>query len=78
MAADGKHLSGSCLCGLVTYDVPDAFEYALYCHCSDCRRTTGAAAKPFAGIGSQHLHIVQGADRLMRHGDGTHTPSRAL
>ena len=45
-----RHLTGSCLCGAVRYEVADAFEYAANCHCSKCRRTTGAACKPFAGI----------------------------
>jgi hypothetical protein len=63
-----RDLRGSCLCGAVTYTVPDAFEYALYCHCSNCRRATGAAAKPFAGIRSDRLAVTQGEDRMMRYG----------
>jgi hypothetical protein len=63
-----RDLRGSCLCGAVAYVVPDAFEYALYCHCSNCRRATGAAAKPFAGIRSDRLSVTQGEDRMMRYG----------
>lgn len=62
-------LRGSCLCGLVAYQVPDRFEYSLYCHCSDCRRATGAAAKPFAGIRSDHLTLVSGEGHTIRYGD---------
>ena len=54
---DQKRLRGSCLCGLVTYEVPDAFEYSLICHCSQCRRATGASSKPFAGIPMTELTI---------------------
>ena len=43
-------LTGRCYCGAVEYRVPDEFLYAMNCHCSNCRRTTGAAFKPFAGI----------------------------
>ena len=43
-------LTGKCFCSAVEYSVPDAFVYAMNCHCSNCRRTTGSAFKPFAGI----------------------------
>jgi hypothetical protein len=68
--ATEQTLRGSCLCGLVTYEVPDSFDYSLYCHCSNCRRATGAAAKPFAGIKSDRLTFMSGGDRVMRYGNG--------
>jgi hypothetical protein len=43
----------------------DAFLYAANCHCSNCRRTTGSAFKPFAGIERSKLAITKGADALM-------------
>jgi hypothetical protein len=58
-----------CLCGAVRYRVADAFRYALNCHCSKCRRATGSAFKPFAGIERERLRIVTGADQLLRFGD---------
>jgi hypothetical protein len=69
-----RMLRGKCLCGELEYAVEDAFRYALNCHCSDCRRTTGSAFKPFAGIEREKLVLVRGAGRLMRVGDeaGSH------
>ncbi len=68
-----RRLSGGCLCGAVRYLVDDAFRYAVNCHCSNCRRATGSAFKPFAGIGSEHLELTAGADSLMRYGgDAAH------
>jgi hypothetical protein len=64
-----RALSGRCLCGTVRYEVEDQFRYALNCHCSNCRRTTGAAFKPFAGIERGKLRIAGGADRLLIYGD---------
>jgi len=49
--------------------VADAFRYAAYCHCSNCRRTTGSAFKPFAGIERAKLAVVEGQDRLLICGD---------
>jgi len=57
----------------VSYSVTDAFDYAMNCHCSQCRRTTGSAFKPFAGIARRELDITQGADAVLRYGsDETH------
>jgi hypothetical protein len=55
----------------VQYAVEDAFEYAMNCHCSHCRRTTGSAFKPFAGIKREKLRLTAGADALLVYGDET-------
>ena len=60
-----RSLAGKCLCGAVHYAVADEFVYAANCHCSNCRRTTGSAFKPFAGIGRNRLRIIKGEDNLM-------------
>jgi hypothetical protein len=60
-----RALAGKCLCGAVHYAVQDEFVYAANCHCSNCRRTTGSAFKPFAGIARDKLDLVKGADKLM-------------
>lgn len=61
-------LRGSCLCGDCTYEVDDSFVYAFICHCSQCRRATGAASKPFAGIATEALRL-NAPERLLRYGD---------
>jgi hypothetical protein len=66
-----RMLAGKCLCGAVRYEVADAFRYALNCHCSNCRRATGSAFKPFAGIERDKLTVVQGTDALRLYGDAT-------
>jgi hypothetical protein len=62
-------LAGKCLCGAVRYSVPDEFRYALNCHCSNCRRATGSAFKPFAGIERSKLSITAGEDALLIFGE---------
>ncbi|MCP1911091.1 GFA family protein [Bradyrhizobium sp. 33ap4] len=62
-------LTGECFCRDVRYEVADAFAYALNCHCSNCRRTTGSAFKPFAGIARDKFTVVSGADELLIYGD---------
>jgi hypothetical protein len=64
----GRMLAGRCLCGAVEYAVADEFAYAANCHCSNCRRATGSAFKPFASIERDKLHITRGVDKLMMFG----------
>ena len=59
-----KRLNGSCLCGEVRYTVDDEFKYALICHCSQCRRATGSAFKPFGGIERAKLKVTSGAIKI--------------
>ncbi|WP_027057071.1 GFA family protein [Mesorhizobium loti] len=65
----GHKLAGKCLCGAVQYAVADEFVYAANCHCSNCRRSTGSAFKPFAGIERAKLSLTNGARDLMIFGD---------
>lgn len=67
--ASSRVLAGKCFCGEVQYAVTDAFEYAANCHCSGCRRATGSAFKPFAGIPRAKLRITSGANNMTIFGD---------
>jgi hypothetical protein len=67
--ASDRTLAGKCFCGAVHYAVADEFAYALNCHCSNCRRTTGSAFKPFAGIQREKLVFTKGEQCLMIFGD---------
>jgi hypothetical protein len=69
--SNARMLAGECFCGAVRYAVADAFAYALNCHCSNCRRTTGSAFKPFAGIARDKLRVTGGDNDLMIYGDQT-------
>jgi hypothetical protein len=68
---NARILVGECYCRTVGYAVVDAFEYAANCHCSNCRRTTGSAFKPFAGIARGKFRITRGDDTLTIYGDET-------
>lgn len=70
-ATSPRALNGGCLCGAVRYQVADAFEYAMNCHCSQCRRATGAAYKPFAGIARDQLKLARDDAPVLIHGDAT-------
>lgn len=65
----GRRLAGRCFCGAVHYEVADQFAYAANCHCSNCRRTTGSAFKPFAGIEREKFVVTKGEEARMIFGD---------
>lgn len=67
--SNARILAGECFCRTVRYAVADQFAYAMNCHCSNCRRTTGAAFKPFAGIARGRLNVTRGEDAIMTYGD---------
>ena len=67
--ANDHTLAGKCFCGALHYLVADEFAYAANCHCSNCRRTTGSAFKPFAGIPREKLTVTKGEDSRMIFGD---------
>lgn len=66
-----RKVTGKCFCGAVQYEVADEFVYAANCHCSNCRRTTGSAFKPFAGIERDKFALAEGHHGLIHFGDGS-------
>lgn len=70
-----RTLRGRCECRAVAYEVVDEFDYAMNCHCSNCRASTGSAFKPMAGVAREKVRVTQGADDLLVWGDedGNHT-----
>lgn len=47
---DGTRYSGRCRCGAYRFQVSADPIQVSYCHCSDCRRATGAPVTVFAGF----------------------------
>jgi hypothetical protein len=63
---------GRCLCGGVRYEVTAPFLRANFCHCSRCRRHTGAAASTQGRVPREAFRLTAGAEliRVFRPGDG--------
>lgn len=57
-----KLLKGSCLCGQVKVEMPDRFDYIGSCHCSECRKFSGAANATAGGIDGELMNIVRGEE----------------
>jgi hypothetical protein len=57
-----KPITGGCLCGGVRYEVRGEFLRASHCHCSRCRRHSGAAASTQGRVRREDFSLSSGAD----------------
>jgi hypothetical protein len=60
-------ITGSCLCGSVRYEINGKFGPALNCHCSMCRKMTGAAFRSRVAIPAGNFRWLAGEDLLTRY-----------
>ena len=56
-------ISGSCLCGNITFDYQGEMADAAYCHCTDCRKTTGSAFNISVGLQAAHFKVTKGSPK---------------
>jgi hypothetical protein len=55
---------GSCLCGAIEYQLLSRPKALSHCHCSQCRKSHGAAFASYGSVLRSDLRIVQGAGSL--------------
>jgi hypothetical protein len=58
---------GSCLCGGVAFAVDLPFERFVHCHCSRCRKATGAAYASNAAVKAGAFRWLQGEDLVVHY-----------
>lgn len=51
-------LTGGCHCGAVRYQMPEAVDHHALCHCSDCRKASGAPAVSWAMVSTDQIEII--------------------
>ena len=61
---DEKH-SGSCLCGVVRYEVTGNFERFFLCHCKYCQKDTGSAHAANLFSSTATLNWLTGQDKVV-------------
>ena len=62
-------LHGRCACGEVSFTVPNALDYAFYCHCSRCRVRTGSAFAAIGAVSIDQLQVTAGNRYLLIEGE---------
>jgi len=60
-------MSGSCLCGSITYEVDAPFQFVGNCHCSICRRGHGAAFVTWGILTPGSFRWTAGEELLRRY-----------
>ena len=55
-------LTGKCVCEAVRFEIDAALGPAIACHCSQCRRSTGAAFNPNASVPTDKYRILAGQE----------------
>jgi hypothetical protein len=58
-------LRGSCQCGGVRFEVPDAFAPRSFCHCTTCKKLSGGVGTANGKARSDSIRIVAG-EKLVR------------
>lgn len=58
---------GSCLCGEVRYEIDGEISGILNCHCSDCRKSHGAAFRTRGAVEAEDFRFVSGESFLTRY-----------
>lgn len=56
-------IRGGCLCGSVRYEATGEPYNITHCHCSDCRRSSGAPFVTWASFRTQDLRFTAGSPR---------------
>lgn len=53
---------GSCLCGGVEFEIPEAPTEMRFCHCASCKKLSGGGATANARVRSDSIRILKGGD----------------
>ena len=66
MNTETQVLMGGCLCGAIRYEIRGASSKPALCHCTSCRRSTGAPAVGWTTIRGADFSITAGEPALYR------------
>jgi hypothetical protein len=67
MTTEGP-FTGGCLCGAVRYEVDRVFD-VIYCHCNQCRRSSGAPVLLTAQVSGDAFRLTKGSPSEYRTSD---------
>jgi hypothetical protein len=65
-------ITGGCLCGGVRYEVTGPFLRSSHCHCSRCRRHSGAAVCTQGRVRREHFRLLRGAELIRNYREPGH------
>lgn len=57
-------MKGSCFCGSIAFEISGEIPDLYQCHCSECRKTTGAAANAALILAKENFRWLQGEELI--------------
>ncbi|MEL6479641.1 MAG: GFA family protein [Pseudomonadota bacterium] len=66
MSTDGQPIRGRCYCGRTWFEASAPPKAVTYCHCSDCRRVTGAPVAAFAAFYEAAIRFTPDEGRVVQ------------
>lgn len=60
-------ITGSCLCGAVTFRIKNEFDQFQLCHCVQCQKTTGSAHASNLFTSPESIRWLSGQDHRVRY-----------
>jgi hypothetical protein len=59
-------IKGSCICGVVAFEIRAPFRFFQYCYCSRCRKRSGSVHAANIALDAAQLTWIRGEDRIKR------------
>ena len=69
---DGRVAVGGCRCGAVVVRASEDPTEVVYCHCRDCRKSSGAPVSLFVGYHRGQVEWLQGEPRVYESSPGVY------
>lgn len=66
-------ITGTCLCGAVTFSIQSNVQSPRYCHCRSCRKFAGTSPAAWGVLPRAELHITSVAANINRYHSGSGT-----
>lgn len=57
---------GGCLCGDVRFEIVGPLPPGAYCHCTQCRKSSGSVAAAWISVPREHFRFVRGEPAVFR------------
>jgi hypothetical protein len=62
-------MQGQCFCGTIRYELGGSGWHQTLCHCSICRKTSGAPSVAWVTVQRDHFHLLAGTPKSFRSSD---------
>jgi hypothetical protein len=64
---EANRITGSCLCGAVTFEMNDEFQEFHLCHCKQCQKISGSSNVANIFTAADNISWTQGEDLIKRY-----------